>query len=338
MEPLHIFSTNSTISLAKAVIETININRADDELLKEFPLTKLGDCKIEYFANGEITCQYLQSIRDKKIYIFGDTGTREIMELALMIDAAKRANAAQICAVVPSYGYARQDKKEGIRGPMGAKLVADILSAAGIHRLITIDLHADAIQGFFNVPVNHINGLSIFKDTIADLISFDRLKYIIYSPDAGGYVRAAKFAKKFDLEVGAINKIRDKPGSISKMSMVGDVIGKRVILIDDMLDSGKTLCKAATYLVEEKGAESVCAVCTHPIFSGDAIELILKTDALQQLFVSDTLPISKRLYEYYSAHGCFSNFPKIKIVSSADILGKIIGRVTVGRSMDEVNA
>jgi ribose-phosphate pyrophosphokinase len=265
------------------------------------------------------------------------------MELLLMIDAAKRSSAGKIIAVIPSYGYARQDKKEGIRGPMGAKLVADLLSAAGIDGLITIDLHADAIQGFFNVPVNHINGFSIFSDELKKIIDINKEEYIVCSPDAGGAVRANKFAKRLGLGGAiAINKERDKPGSISKMLLMADVIEKKIILIDDMCDSGGTLCKAADYLIKEKKAKSVIAVCTHPIFSGNAIEKISVTENLSELYVSDTLDFDTKLLEFnalWSKTGGGEEYKsdKIKTVSCSTILAKIIARISKGESIDKVN-
>lgn len=343
MEKLNIFSTTHTKYLANKVIDEINNLRNYDDVVSDFEKTELGDCKIESFSNGEVTCQYKESIRDKKIYIFGQTGTHEIMELLLMIDAAKRASAGKIIAIIPSYGYARQDKKEGIRGPMGAKLVADLLSVAGVDGLITIDLHADAIQGFFDVPVNHINGFSIFSDELKKAIEINKEEYIICSPDAGGAVRANKFAKRLGLGGAiAINKERDKPGSVSKMLLMADVVGKKIILVDDMCDSGGTLCKAADYLIKEKQAKSVIAVCTHPIFSGNAIETIATTENLSELYVSDTLDFEyKRLNSdalwVKTGGGTEYKSEKIKVISCSTILAKIIARISKGESMDKVN-
>ena len=260
-----------------------------------------------------------------------------------MIDAAKRASVDKVIVVVPSYGYARQDKKEGIRGPMGAKLVADLLSAAGIHGIITIELHADAIQGFFNVPINHINGYSIMSREIRRIIGDKKDDYIICSPDAGGSVRANKLSKKLGLFGAiAINKERDKPGSIGKMILMADVTGKHIILFDDMCDSGGTLCKAADYLIEEKGAASVIAVCTHPIFSKNAIEEISTTKNLSALYVSDTLNFESKILDSDAAWsktggGTEYQSDKIKTISCSTILAQIIGRISRGKSMDTIN-
>lgn len=342
METLNIYSTRQTKHLAEKVIKEIDRLRQNDAEFSGFEKTELGECSIEVFANGELTCQYRNSIRDKRIYIFGETGTNEIMELLLMVDAAKRASAGKIIVVIPSFGYARQDKKEGIRGPMGAKLVADLLSVAGIHGIITIELHADSIQGFFNVPINHINGFSIFKEEIKKLVSENPNNYVICSPDQGGSVRANRFSKKIGLDGAvAINKERDKPGSISKMILMADVANKNVLLFDDMCDSAKTLCKAADYLIKEKGARSVSAICTHPVFSGDAIERIFTTETLSKLFISDTLNFEDKIFQfsdYWSkVGGGYFDTTKIQIVSCSTILARIIGRIAKGGSMDSVN-
>lgn len=333
MSELNIFTTNSTRALTEKVVEKINLTRSSDEVFKDIDSVVIGDCKIEYFANKEITCQYQSSIRDKKIYIFGHTGTHEIMELLLMIDAAKRANASHIVAVVPCYGYARQDKKEGIRGPMGAKLVADLLSASGIHSMVTIDLHADAIQGFFNVPVNHINGFSIFKNEIKKYIEENTGEYLIGSPDVGGANRAKTFSKRLGVPMFVMDKTRLKPGEIERFELVGNVSGKHIILVDDLIDSGGTLCKAADFLINEKCAKSVIAVCTHPVFSGKAIELVRKTKNLSRLYVSDTLPYDEKYVPLWLQEDC-----RIYTVNSSDILAKIIGRVSVGESINVVNS
>ncbi len=343
MESLNIFSTTHTEHLAKKVISEINRLRKEDETLSQIQETELGDCKIETFANGEITCQYKKSIRDKKVYIFGETGTHEIMELLLMIDAAKRASAGKIVVVIPSYGYARQDKKEGIRGPMGAKLVADLLSVAGIDTLVTIDLHADAIQGFFDVPVNHINGYAIFGGELRKIVSENPDDYIICSPDAGGSVRANRFSKRLNLGGAvAINKERDKPGSISKMLLMADVTGKKVILVDDLADSCKTLCLASDYLVNEKGAKSVIAVCTHPVLSGSAIERLVTTENLSSIYFSDTLEFEGKIKNFEALFsktgGGYCDTDKIKTISCSTVLAKIIARVSRGVSIDVVNA
>lgn len=320
MEQIKLYSTRGTKHLAKKVVDLINIKHPDW-------LLNTDECVTEEFANGELTVQYNKSVRDKRIFLIGETTTNNIMELLLMIDAAKRASAKEIIIVLPSYGYSRSDKIEGIRGPLAAKLVADLLQAAGAGSIITIDLHASQIQGFFNIPVNHISGHSFLGDSLIPIIT-NKEDYIIISPDQGGFLRAAKFAKKLGLHVAAIHKVRDKPGSIESMHLLADVANKHIILIDDIVDSAGTLCKAADYLVNDKNALSVVAVCTHPILSGKAIENITKTDNLKELIVSDTIELSDEA----------KKIDKIKIISSAPILARIIGRVETGRSINEINS
>lgn len=326
---INIFTSNCTRKLALKVVDMINIRRAYSE-----EDVVLGECNIEYFKNKEITCDYQRSIRRKPVYIFGDTGTENIVELLIMLDAAKRAAPSEIHIVLPCYGYARQDKKEGKqkRGPIGAKLMADLLSVAAGRKLegiIVIDLHAEAIEGFFDVPVNHINGTTIFKDALYELIKHDQESYIIASPDAGGKQRATRIAKKLNIEIVGMDKTRVKPGEVADISLVGDVSGKNIIIVDDMVDSGGTLIKAADYLIAEKKALSVQAVCTHPYLTSDAVEKIVSAKNLSSLMISDTVQHGKNI----------NGIEKIKVVSSATILSKIIGGVlTKGTSMNAVNS
>lgn len=328
----YIFAGTTTKDLAEKVVQEINEHRTDDDVAGKLSETSLGKCSIERFANGEISCQFEESVRDKTIYIFGHTGTNEIMELLLMIDAARRAHAQKIIAVVPCYGYARQDKREGIRGPLGGRLVADMLSVSGINSILTIDLHSDAIEGFFSVPPNHVSGLAIFKNSIRSLIGANKDDYIIASPDAGGANRARAFARKFDMQVVVMNKARSKPGEIASIDLVGDVTGKKIIIVDDMVDSAGTLCSAADYLIKSKGAKEVMAICTHPFLTvskkgEEAVDRIEKS-LISQLWISDTLPIKQAALVS----------PKIKVISSAEILAKIISRVYTGSSMNAVNS
>ncbi len=251
-----------------------------------------------------------------------------------MLDAAKRASPSEIHIVLPYYGYGRQDKKEGRnkRGPIGAKLVADLLSVASgskLEGIIVIDLHAEAIEGFFNVPVNHISGLTIFKQKILSLIEGDPSSFVIASPDAGGKQRATKVAKKLGLELVGMDKTRVKPGEVANISLAGDVENKNILIIDDLVASAGTLIKAADYLMLEKGAKSVAAICTHPVLIGNAIERINSSKTLSKLIVSDS--------NYLNEQALLSD--KIEIISSSDILAKIIGGVlSKGKSMNEVNS
>ena len=229
-----------------------------------------GKLKIDHFSDGEISPQFEHSIRDKKIFLVCSTTSPElILTLLLTIDAAKRASAQEIILVIPYFGYARQDRKEGPRGAIGAKLLADLYQTAGADRLISIDLHSEQIQGFFNIPVNMIPGHIAFTRFIQDLPDDD---YSIFSPDSGGVKRAMKFYQKFlkkfpNSNFGMLSKIRNKPNSIERMDLIGEVSGKHVILVDDMVDTGGTLVSAAK-LLKEAGASKVSAVISHGVLSG----------------------------------------------------------------------
>lgn len=335
MSPLNIFSASCTQELALRVIDKINL---DNSHIRDFSEKKisLGNANLESFKDGEITCDFENSIRKKEVYIFGGTGTNQMMELCILLDAAKRASPSEIHVVLPYYGYARQDKKEGKhkRGPIGAKLVADLISVAAGNKLggiTTIDLHAEAIEGFFDVPVNHIGGITIFKPAIEKLLEELEhgiiFKTIIASPDAGGKVRAKRTAKRMNLELVGMDKNRVKPGEIAGTSLVGEVENMNIIIIDDLIDSGGTLLASAEYLIKEKKALSVHAVCTHPLLTGKAVDKIKSSEFLSTIIVSDTIKLSDET----------KNCDKIKIQSSADILAKILGRVHVGGSMYEIN-
>lgn len=312
MEKVKIFSSSKTKWLATEVAQELGL--------------ELGKCKISTFSDGEISPQFEETIRGCQVFLFGST-CNDIMELLLMIDAAKRASAEEIVAVVPYYGYARQDRKEGARGAIGAKLVADLLTTAGANRVMTVDLHAAQIQGFFNIPVDHIGGHSVFVPYLTKMISeLDELEnsWVVCTPDAGGFQRASKIANKLNLSIVAINKRRDKPNSIGSMELVGDVVGKNVIIVDDMVDTAGTLCKAAEYLIE-CGAKSVRAVCTHALLSGEATTR-LNASKLKELIVSNSVPYNPGIH-----------LIKFTTVSASPILAKIIQRVVEKESINEVN-
>ena len=332
---INIFSATCTRELAQRVVNKINENiRENEKYPNDTELVELGNCKIEYFKDREVTCDFQSSIRRKPVYIFGNTGTDNVVELLIMLDAAKRAAPSEIHIILPYYGYGRQDKKEGKnkRGPIGAKLMADMLSVAAGHKLegiIVIDLHADAIEGFFDVPVNHISGMTIFKHKIQNMIKDNPSNYIIASPDAGGKQRATRIAKKMGLELVGMDKTRVKPGEVADISMAGEVEGKKILLIDDMVASAGTLIKAADYLIEQKKADSVFAFCTHPVLVDGAVEKINNAKNLTGIIVSDSNHLNEESL----------NCSKIEVVSTADILAKIIGNVlTVGSSLNEINS
>lgn len=320
---IKVFSATATQEIAWKVVK---------KLQEKFPGITLGNANYEKFKDSEITVDYGDSVRKKQVFIFGSTGTNHIMELCLMLDAAKRASAGEIFVVLPYYGYARQDKKEGKnkRGAIGAKLVADLLTVAAGNRFngaLVIDLHADAIEGFFDVGVTHLSGMTIFKSALSQIIATHPESYIIVSPDAGGKQRAKRFAKKLEVGLVGMDKTRLKPGEVADISLVGDVEGCDLILVDDMVDSGGTLIAASTYLINEKKAKSVQAVCTHGVLSLNAIDNIEKAEHLSKIYVSDTIVLSDKV----------KASSKIEVISSSDALADFMCRMSDGDSINEIN-
>jgi len=280
----------------------------------------LGQKTLSRFSDGEIQPFYNESIRGSDVFIIQSTNTPgdNILELLMMIDAAKRASAHYITAVVPYYGYARQDRKDKPRVAIGAKLVANLIMAAGAHRIMTMDLHAAQIQGFFDIPVDHLDASVIFVPHIKAL---NLPNLTIASPDMGGSYRARTFAKYFNAEVVICDKQRKRANEIESMSIIGDVSGQDIVLIDDICDTAGTLSKAAS-LIMEKGANSVRAVCTHPVLSGNAYETIEKS-ALTELIVTDTIPLKHQS-------------EKIKVLSTADLFAHAITNVNEHGSISDL--
>lgn len=280
----------------------------------------LGKMIIQHFSDGEFAVSYEESIRGKYIYLVQSTfpNSDNLMELLLMIDAAKRASAYKIIAVIPYFGWARQDRKDKPRVSIGAKLIADMLSVAGVDRIITMDLHADQIQGFFNVPVDHLYGSMIFSPYIKSL-NLENL--VIASPDVGGTKRAGSYSKYLAVPMVICYKSREKANVIGEMRIIGDVQGKDVIIVDDMADTAGTLCKAAD-LMMENGANSVRAIVTHGVMSGAASDNIMKS-ALSEIAFTDSIPYDCKLCS------------KVKILSIADLFAETISRVQEHRSISE---
>lgn len=264
----------------------------------------------QHIQRREFQASFEQTVRGNDIFLVQSTfaPVDNLFELLMMIDAAKRASAKRIVAIIPYYGYARQDRKDKPRVAIGAKLVADLLSAAGVGRIITMDLHSDQIQGFFNVPVDHLYASSIF---VPHLLGMQLPQLTVASPDTGGAKRAAAYAKFLNCELVICFKQRTKANQVEKMTIIGDVEGKDIILVDDIIDTAGTICKAADLMLE-KGANSVRALATHPVFSGNAIERIHKSNLLE-VFVTDSLPVQET--------------GKIKILSSAPLFADVIDRV-----------
>ena len=253
--------------------------------------TKVGDCKVHHFADGEILCEIGESVRGKDVFIVQSTSnpvTENLMEILVLTDALKRASAREITAVIPYFGYARQDRKAKPRQPITSKLVADLLTTAGVNRVVTVDLHAAQIQGFFDIPVDHLMGAPLIADYF-DRAGLTGDDVVVVSPDHGGVTRARKLAQCLKTPIAIIDKRRsvDKMNTSEVMNIIGNVEGKTCILIDDMIDTAGTICHAADALAEA-GATHVYASCTHPVLSGPALDNIQKS-AIEKLVVLDTI-------------------------------------------------
>lgn len=279
---------------------------------------ELGKMNIIHFADGEFEVSYEESVRGVHVYLVQSTfpSTDNLMELLLMIDAAKRASAKSITAVIPYFGWARQDRKDKPRVSIAAKLVADLLSTAGINSLITMDLHADQIQGFFDIPVNHLYASSVFVPYLESLQLPDM---VIASPDVGGAKRANSYAKYFNTSLVLCHKQRAKANVVDTMTIIGDVQDKNVVLIDDMIDTAGTICKAAN-LMKEHGAKSVRALASHAIMSEPASQRIMDS-ALEEVIFSNSIPFDT------------SRCPKATIISIAGLFADTIQRVNDYRSI-----
>lgn len=301
-----IFAGNANVTLAERI-----------SLYLDQPL---GQANVGRFSDGEIMVQITESVRGKDVYVLQPTCTPEpavnLMEMLVMIDALKRASAKRITAVVPYYGFARQDRRpHSARVPITARLAADMITVAGADRMITIDLHSDQIQGFFDIPVDNIYASPVLVEDMLAQSSSDVSNITVVSPDVGGVVRARAVAKALDADLAIIDKRRPKANVSQVMNVIGDIKGRDCIIVDDMVDTAGTLCKAAAALMEN-GAKSVTAYATHAVLSGPAVENIRKSK-LKELVVTDTIP------QTLDAMEC----EKIRQVSVANILGETIRRV-----------
>ena len=294
-----LFSGRATLYLAKKISDVYR--------------KPLGKSIVLQYADGEFQPSYEQNLRGCDVFIIQSTfaPSDNLMELLMFADAAKRASAQRIIAVIPYFGFARQDRKDKPRVPIAAKLVADLLQAAGVSRVITMDLHADQIQGFFNIPLDHLLASSIFIPYLrGQEISTEDLLFA--SPDVGETKRASQYAKTLGTGFVMCYKQRNKPNEIGTMQLIGDVKGKHIILVDDIVDTGNTLCKAAE-LIKSCGAQSVRAMITHAVLSGDAMEKI-ENSCMEELIVTDTIPLRRES-------------KKIKVLSTASIFAEAIRRV-----------
>ena len=281
----------------------------------------LSECSIKTFSDGEISVQVGESVRGKDVFIIQPTcapANSNLMELLILSDALKRSSASSITAIIPYFGYARQDRKAAPRVPITAKLVANMIQAAGINRVVTMDLHAGQIQGFFDIPVDNLYGSIVFPEYLK---SKNLKNPIIASPDVGGVARARSFAKKLGLDMVIVDKRREEANKSEVMNIIGDVSGKDVVLIDDMIDTAGTIVKAAEAF-KNNGANSVMAYCTHAVLSGPAYER-LATGAIDELVVTDTIPLKEE-----NEH--------IKVISVAPLFGEVIRRVYHDESVNSL--
>ncbi len=306
MSTVKIFSGSSSRYLAEKIAESYG--------------QPLGNLVIQKFSDGEMSPSFTESVRGSDVFIIQSTfpPADNMMELLLIIDAARRASAATVVVVMPYFGYARQDRKDKPRVAIGAKLTANILMAAGANRIMTFDLHAGQIQGFFDVPVDHLDGSAIFVPYLQSL----QLKNMLFaSPDVGGVTRARAYAGYFHTEMVVCDKHRKRANEIASMQIIGDVEGADVVLVDDMVDTAGTICKAAN-IIMEKGANSVRAICTHPVLSGNAYENI-NNSVLEELVVTNTIPLK-------------GESDKIRVLSVADLFAGAIAKLQTHGSISSL--
>ena len=307
LNDLVIFSGNANRELAEKICAHLNI--------------QLGDAVVSKFSDGETRIEIDSNVRGKDVFIIQPTcfpANQNIMELLIFIDALKRSSANRITAVIPYYGYGRQERKSAPRTPITAKLISDLLTSAGVHRILTLELHTGAVQGFFNLPVDHLYSKPVFFNYFSRL---DLKNPIVVSPDAGGVERARNLAKVLNCGLAIVDKRRDKPGSSTVMHVIGDVEGKSAILLDDICDSATSLTSAAKALQKE-GALKVYAAITHPVFSNDSVDKIEKSN-LEACVVTDTIPLSE----------AGKRSAKIKILSVAPLLAEAIRRIHTSASV-----
>lgn len=313
--------TLTVMSIVKIFTGSASHQHAE-KIAEEYDI-KLGSLTLNKFSDGEMQPVINESVRGEFIFFVQSTfaPSDNLMELLLMIDAAKRASAGYITAVIPFFGYARQDRKDKPRVPISARLIANMLEAAGVNRLMTMDFHADQLQGFFDIPVDHLRSEPIFVNYLKSLDSatFDINNVLFASPDLGGIKRARNFGRVLGREFVTCSKYRKKANEIAEMNVIGDVEGKDVVLVDDLVDTAGTLCKAAEVIMD-KGAKSVRAMATHPVLSGKAYDNI-NNSVLTELVVCDTIPLQQQS-------------PKIKVVSTAKLFARAIRNTHENRSIE----
>lgn len=309
MGGIKIFTGNSNIRLAEKICEELG--------------RPLGVCDVNRFSDGEINVNIGETVRGMDVFIVQSTNTpvnENLMETLILIDAVKRASAGRINAVLPYYGYARQDRKTKAREPITAKLVADLLTVAGADRVISMDLHAAQIQGYFNIPVDHLSGVPILAEYFKDIVDEET---VIVSPDLGGVTRARSFANLLDLPIAIIEKRRPKANVSEVMNVIGDIEGKNVVLIDDIIDTAGTITKAASVL-KNFGAKKVYGCATHGVLSGPAIERIDNSE-LEKFIITDTIPLPEE-----------KKIDKIEVVSVAPLFAEAIKRIHDNESVSKL--
>jgi ribose-phosphate pyrophosphokinase len=308
---IRIFSGNSNASLAEKICSHLNV--------------PLGQAKVKNFSDGEIMVEIGENVRGRDIYVVQSTchpTNNNLMELLIMMDALKRASAATITAVIPYYGYARQDRKAAPRTPITSKLVADLITTAGADRVVTVDLHAGQIQGFFNIPVDNLYAAPVILEHLRQ--RFPNNNIVMVSPDAGGTERARAFAKRLGCTLAVIDKRRTGPNVAEVMHLIGDVRGKAAIILDDMIDTAGTLTQAAKAL-KEHGAKSIYACATHGVLSGPAIDRINESD-IEGVLITDTIPLGEK----------GERTAKIKVMTVAELLAEAIRRIHEDESVSSL--
>ena len=308
---LKIFSCTANVALSKAIADNLG--------------TQLCHAEVRRFSDGEIFVEIQESVRGADAFVIQPTcypANDTLMELLIMTDALKRSSCNSITAVMPYYGYGRQDRKAQSRVPITAKLVADLLTAAGVDRVVAMDLHAGQIQGFFNIPFDHLFAKPVLLQHIRN--NYDLEKLVIVSPDAGGVERARAYAKRLDANLAIIDKRRLRPNEAQAMNLIGDVKGKQTIIVDDMIDTAGTLVQAMHVLLD-RGAESVSAACTHGVFSGAATERI-RDSQIREVICTDTVPLAPSI----------AKLSKVKCLSVAGILAEAIGRIYKNTSVSSL--
>ncbi|NLI66603.1 MAG: ribose-phosphate pyrophosphokinase [Tissierellia bacterium] len=306
MAGIKILAGNSNPALAQKIANELNV-----------PIAK---CDVTHFSDGEINVNIMETVRGMDVFIIQPTCSPvndNLMELLILIDAVKRASAGRINAVIPYYGYARQDRKTKAREPITAKLVADLLTIAGADRVITMDLHAGQIQGYFDIPVDHLTAIPLLANYYKDKISPET---VVVSPDLGGVTRVRNFANVLDLPIAMIEKRRPKANVSEVMNVIGDIENKDVILVDDIIDTAGTICQAASAL-KKFGAKKIYACATHGVLSGPAVDRILNSE-LEEFLITDTIPLDE------SRRG-----DKIKVITVAELFGEGIRRINTNKSI-----